>query len=133
MLISVKYYKLNTRFFVCYNGAMKGAKVAADYIISHEDRENFKHSSGYAKAQSGDNFGAASIASFETRKALNDARKFVPGYKNSKIGAAKLAEIKPKVYVREEDIIRREPSKTDAAAKPGKYDRTKVDKTTKRY
>ena len=110
---------------------MKGAKVAADYIISHEDREDFKHSSGYAKAQSGDNFGAASIASFEARKAMNDARKFVPGYKRSKIGAAKLAEIKPKVYVREEDIIRREPSEIDMAAEPRRYGGSKIDKTTK--
>lgn len=108
MLISVKYYELNISVFVWYTKGMRSAKVAADYVIEHENRADFKHSSGYAKAQSGDNFGAASVASFEARKALNDSRKFVPGYKRSKIGAAKLTGIKPKVYVREEDVIRRE-------------------------
>ena len=94
---------------------MKNTKIAADYVIEHEDRAKFKHSSGYAEAQSGDNFGAASVASFAAREAMNEARKFVPGYKRSKIGAAKLAEIKPKVYVREEDIIRRDEASVKVA------------------
>lgn len=96
---------------------MKSAKIAADYVIEHEDRASFKHSSGYAEAQSGDNFGAASVVSFEARKAINESRKFVPGYKRSKIGASKLAELKPKKYVREEDIIQREKFKKEKPEK----------------
>lgn len=102
---------------------MKGKTIVSDYVTRHEDRADFKHSSGYAKAQSGDNFGAASLASFEARKALDAQRKFVRKYKESKIGTGRFAEIKPKVYKREEDIIRRAPekeSKIDQKRTPGK-------------
>lgn len=93
-----------------YNWFMKNTNLAAEFAIKHDDREDFKHSSGYAKAQSGDNFGAESVVSFETRKAINESRKYVQGYKKSKIGMTRISEIHPKQYVREEDMIRRESS-----------------------
>ena len=77
---------------------MNVMKVAADYAIKHQDRADFKHSSGYAKAQSGDNFGAASVASFEARKAINESRKFVQGYGDSKIGTGRYQGARAKKF-----------------------------------
>ena len=82
-------------------------KLAADYAVKHQDRSDFMHSSGYAKAQNPESFGAAGAASFEARKALNDARKFVKGYKSSKIGAVRYSGAPAKEYKKEEDNFRR--------------------------
>ena len=82
-------------------------KLAADYAVKHQDRSDFMHSSGYAKAQNPESFGAAGAASFEARKALNDARKFVKGYKSSKIGAVRYSGAVAKEYHREDDNFRR--------------------------
>ncbi len=91
---------------------MKNMKLAADFVIKHDDRTDFMHSSGYAKAQNRESFGAAGAASFEIRKSLDEQRKYVKNYKSSKIGSVRISEIHPKVYRREEDIIKREDSVT---------------------
>ena len=108
MLIFVKYYTLFRRVLTCYNRGMMKKDLAANFVIRHDNREDFKHSSGYAKVQSGNNFGAASTASFEARKAMEERRKFVRGYKASNVGAARYSGMKPIVYRREEDVIKRE-------------------------
>ena len=95
---------------------MKISKLVTDYAVKHTDRAEFKHSSGYAKAQSGENFGAASVASFEARKALNDQRKYIHGYKSSAIGARRYSGLKPEVY-RPEKKTETEPSAIDSSRK----------------
>ncbi|MBQ6127894.1 hypothetical protein IJI69_04400 [Candidatus Saccharibacteria bacterium] len=77
---------------------MEVSKLVTDYAIKHEDKAEFLHTSGYAKAQSGENIGAASTASFEARKALDDQRKYIKSYKASKIGTARYQGLKPAVY-----------------------------------
>lgn len=98
MLIFVKYYTLFCEFLAWYNRGMIKKNLAADFAIRHDDPEDFKHSSQYAKAQSGDNFGSASLVSFEARKALDQSRKYVGGYKSSQIGARRYSGLKPEVY-----------------------------------
>jgi len=43
------------------------------------------HTSAYAGAQNGGNFGAASTESFAARQSVEERRKFVRGYRNSRI------------------------------------------------
>ena len=50
-----------------------------------KDKSEVFHSSGYAKAQSGANFGAASNESFSARKTIDENRKFVRKYNNARI------------------------------------------------
>ncbi len=49
--------------------------------------EDVLHTSAYAKSQNAQGFGAASNVSFGERKAIEDRRKFVQGYRNSRIMA----------------------------------------------
>ena len=73
-------------------------KIAADYAARHQDRSDFKHSSGYAKAQNKEGFGATSAASFEARKAIDESRKFVRGYGNSQIASRLRPGERARVY-----------------------------------
>ena len=57
------------------------------------------HSSGYAGAQNAGNFGAASAESFAARQSMEERRKFVRGYHNSRIiGGAAVGGPHAKVY-----------------------------------
>ena len=94
-------------------------KLASDYVIKHKDRADFKHSSGYAKAQTGNNFGAANIASFEARKAIDNQRQFVHSYKSSVIGRTRNSGGHAKAYVREEDKFHIEKPEVEPEAKRG--------------
>ena len=80
MLIFVKYDNM------CYNISMR-EKIAIDYAMKHVDKGEVIHSSGYAQAQSGGNVGAAAgaNASFAARQALEQQRKYIQGYRNSRI------------------------------------------------
>lgn len=63
----------------------KGSKLVAEYGMKHDRRENMMHSSGFATAQSGVNLGAAAGETFAERQALDEKRKFVRRYSNSRI------------------------------------------------
>ncbi len=63
-------------------------KNLIDYAIRHDDRKDFFHSSGYANAQSGENFGAASAESYDKRQEIDRNRQFVQKYKSSSIASA---------------------------------------------
>lgn len=123
MLMFVNYYILSMRVLTWYNSGMEVSKLVTDYAIKHEDKSEFLHSSGYAKAQSGENFGAASTASFEARKALNEQRKYVQGYKNSQIGAARYTGLKPEPYHPEKTAKPEPASKNVAPERPLCYNR----------
>ena len=62
-------------------------KIAIDYVMKHVDKGEVFHSSGYARAQSGGNMGAVAgaDASFAARQALEQQRKYIRGYRNSRI------------------------------------------------
>lgn len=57
-------------------------------LVKFVKMDSFKdivHTSGYAKAQSGGNIGAAGATLFSERQKIEQNRKFVRGYKNSKV------------------------------------------------
>lgn len=61
------------------------AKLLTRHIFKHDKKEDMLHSSGYAQVQNGANVGAASAESFAARQAINENRRYVQGYKNSRI------------------------------------------------
>lgn len=107
MLKFVNYYTLSLCFLAWYNGDMGTMKIAADYAAKHHDRSDFMHSSGYAQVQNPDTFGAAGAASFEARKAMEESRKYMRGYKASKIGAVRYSGAVAKEYRKEDDNFRK--------------------------
>ncbi|MBR2589096.1 hypothetical protein IKE84_02040 [Candidatus Saccharibacteria bacterium] len=62
-------------------------KLLLKYAMKNDKKEDIFHSSGYAKSQSGSNFGAAggSGETFSARRDIDAERKFIQGYKNSRI------------------------------------------------
>lgn len=120
-----------------YTRVMRSMKLASDYAVKHTDKADFLHSSGYAKVQNGDNFGAAGTASFEARKALNEQRKYVRQYSSSKIGNGRYSGLKPQVYRPEKDsiglkdakdsIVSRDSKDTTNTGSIRKYGRTEKD------
>lgn len=56
------------------------------------------HSSGYAGAQNAGNFGAASTESFAQRRSVEEQRKFVRGYRNSRIIGGATNGVRAKTY-----------------------------------
>ena len=64
---------------------VKSDTALLKYVMRHDDRSDMMHSSGYAKAQNGSSFGAAGGTSFSERKNIEERRKYVQGYRNSKI------------------------------------------------
>lgn len=62
-------------------------KIVIDYANKNLKKEEVFHSSSYAQAQSGGEFGAAGGegASFAARRALDEQRKYIQGYRNAKI------------------------------------------------
>lgn len=75
--------------------------LRAKYGMKQTEKADFLHTSGYAKAQSGEGIGAAaaSDASFATRRAIEDQRKYVQGYKNSRLLQGLHAYSHAKTYV----------------------------------
>lgn len=104
MLIFVKYYELSFSFLAWYNRGMRNKDLAAEFAIKHDSEADFLHSSGYAKVQNKESFGAAGAASFEARKAMDEQRKYVRSYKSSQIGARRYAGLKPEVYKPEKTL-----------------------------
>ena len=60
--------------------------------------EDAMHSSGYAVAQNGGNFGAVDTTTFAERKKIEEQRKFIQGYRNSKIATGIKGMPKAKTY-----------------------------------
>lgn len=56
------------------------------------------HSSGYAKAQNKDSFGAASTETFTERQRIEEQRKFVRGYRNSRLATSATSGYRAKAY-----------------------------------
>lgn len=54
-------------------------------ILQKNQRNEMFHSSGYGVAQSGKSMGAADLASFAARQAMEAKRQFVRGYRDSKL------------------------------------------------
>lgn len=54
-------------------------------MMSGDRQQEYFHSSGYAQAQNGSGMGAVSAQSFQERKAIEDRRKFVQGYRNARL------------------------------------------------
>ena len=54
-------------------------------VMRIKDKSEVFHSSGYARAQSGQNFGAAGSDDFHSRQSVDNARKFVRSYNNARI------------------------------------------------
>lgn len=59
--------------------------------LIHEERKNVFHSSAYAKAQSGEVIGAASIESFDERQKIEQNRKIIRGYNDSRVATQRYA------------------------------------------
>ncbi|MBR5408926.1 hypothetical protein IK112_03245 [Candidatus Saccharibacteria bacterium] len=55
------------------------------YVMRHDNKSDMLHSSGYAKAQSGESFGAAGGSTFSERQNIEEKRRYIQGYRNSKI------------------------------------------------
>ena len=54
-------------------------------LMNVRDKSKVFHTSGYATSQNGANFGAASTESFAERRSVDENRKFVQRYNNSRI------------------------------------------------
>lgn len=64
---------------------MVNAKLVINHLMRNDKPEKIMHSSEYARAQNGGSFGAASTESFSVRQEMGQRRKYVQGYKNSRI------------------------------------------------
>lgn len=72
--------------------------------ISKVDKGEVFHSSAYARAQNAGAIGAASTESFGRRMEINENRKKIKGYSDSKVVSGALASApKPKKYAPSED------------------------------
>ena len=54
-------------------------------ILQKNQRNQMFHSSGYGVAQSGESMGAADLASFAARQAMEAKRQYIRGYRDSKL------------------------------------------------
>lgn len=81
------------------------------YLIK-DKKEDIFHTSGYAKAQNGANMGAASTESYQVRVNVNQNRKRIRSYNDSRLVAgARMNAPKAKPY---------EPPKKEPSNPPGK-------------
>ena len=65
---------------------MANDKILLKYAMKNDKKAEILHSSVYAQAQSGEKIGAASTGvDMATRKALENQRKFVKGYRDSSL------------------------------------------------
>lgn len=66
--------------------APKDNKLAREFAMKNDKKDEFFHSSSYGSAQNAGNIGTASVSmTMEERKAIEAKRKFVQKYNNSKI------------------------------------------------
>ena len=68
------------------NLASKDNKLVREFAMKNDKKDEFFHSSSYGSAQNSGNIGTASVGmTMEERKAIEEKRKFVQKYNNSKI------------------------------------------------
>ena len=61
-------------------------KLVREFAMKHDEKKDFFHSSAYGTAQNEGNIGSASTGlTMDERKAIEEKRKFVKKYNNSKI------------------------------------------------
>ena len=65
--------------------AKLNAKILTEHIFKHDKKQDLLHSSGYAQVQNGATMGASSAESFTERQKIDENRRFVKGYRNSRI------------------------------------------------
>lgn len=68
-----------------YNRTMVDKLKLTNRLMNVRDKSKVFHSSGYARSQSGASFGVASSESFAERRTVDENRKFVQKYNNSRI------------------------------------------------
>ncbi|MBQ6355207.1 hypothetical protein IJJ18_02195 [Candidatus Saccharibacteria bacterium] len=68
-------------------------------LMNVRDKSKVFHTSGYAASQNGANFGAASTESFAERRSVDENRKFVRGYNNSRILSSAYGVERARKYV----------------------------------
>ena len=74
-------------------------KIVRDFAMKNDKKEEFFHTSGYAEAQNGANIGTASTGlTMAERKAIEEKRKFVSKYNDSKMFAETLSLRHAKKY-----------------------------------
>ena len=94
-------------------------------LIKHFDKtstSDVAHSSGYANAQSGSNFGAASTETFTQRRAVEENRQVVQGYNQAMV--AQRVNTTPRAMTYQEELAA---SAARKAALRAKYARDKQD------
>ena len=68
------------------NLASKDNKLVREFAMRNDKKDEFFHSSSYGSAQNEGNIGTASVGmTMEERKAIEEKRKYVQKYNNSKI------------------------------------------------
>ena len=94
-------------------------------LIKHFDKtstSDVAHSSGYANAQSGSNFGAASTETFTQRRAVEENRQVVQGYNQAMV--AQRVNTTPRAMTYQEELAA---SAARKAALRAKYAKDKQD------
>ena len=78
--------------------------LALKYLRKRSNKADFLHTSSFGKAQSGSGIGAASSQSFNTRMAINQNRRVVRGYGDSRIvTGTRYTNSRAKTYTASED------------------------------
>lgn len=81
---------------------------ALKYILKNKNAGDIVHTSAHAKVQTGSSFGAASHEAFSARREIEENRKHIQGYHNSKIiNAALPTRSAPKVRTAEQPEIQK--------------------------
>lgn len=88
---------------------MRNGNGLLKYLVRGQKQSEMLHSSGYARAQSGDEIGAAASAeSFAKRRAIEERRKFVQGFRNARIAQSRNINLRAKPLVARETLGRAE-------------------------
>jgi hypothetical protein len=66
--------------------AYRNNKLAREFSVKHSNEAEVFHSSSFGQVQSGENIGTAAVAmTMDNRKSIEEQRKYVRKYNNSKI------------------------------------------------
>jgi hypothetical protein len=75
------------------------SNLVLKYVMRDEGKKDIYHTSGYAKMHGGDNMGAVSAETFAQRRAVEAGRKYVQGYRNSRVIGGAMPVGMAKTYV----------------------------------
>ena len=87
--------------------------IFSKYVMKDEDKSEIFHSSAYGQAQNGASMGAASSASFESRRNQDQARRFVRGYSDSQVANSAFSPVS-----RPATVSPASPMRTPSAPRP---------------